>query len=84
MSALTTGAFWAATAERAVRTVAQAAVAAIGVNVVALPDVNWTVVAGTAGLAGVLSVLTSVAASGGGGPSFGQEELKPKAAKPEA
>lgn len=79
MSVLTTGAFWAATAERAVRTVAQAAIAAIGTSVVALPDVNWPVVAGTAGLAGVLSVLMSVAAStGSSGPSFGTEELKPR------
>jgi branched-subunit amino acid ABC-type transport system permease component len=80
MSVLTTGRFWAATAERGIRTVAQAAVAAIGVNVVALSDVDWVLVAGTAGLAGVLSVLMSVAAAGvdSPGPSFGPEELKPK------
>lgn len=79
MSALTTGKFWAATAERAVKTAAQAAVAAIGVNVVALAEVNWELVGGTSALAAVLSVLTSVASSGAGsdGPSLGPEELTP-------
>ena len=80
MSVLTTSQFWVAAGERAVRTAAQAAVAAIGVNVVALADVHWDVVGGTAAIAALLSVLTSVAASGTSvtGPSFGPEELTPK------
>ena len=45
---------------RAVKTVAQAAVAAIG-TAAAIGEVNWTVVAGTAALSGILSLLTSVA-----------------------
>ena len=45
---------------RAVKTVAQAAVAAIGTAAV-IGEVNWTVVAGTAALSGILSLLTSVA-----------------------
>ena len=45
---------------RAVRTVAQTAVAIIPAAV-SITDVNWTVVAGTAALAGLLSLLTSLA-----------------------
>lgn len=52
---------WAkATAVRAVKTVAQTAVATIGVSV-AMSDVNWIVVGSSSLLAGILSVLTSVA-----------------------
>ena len=52
---------WAkAAAVRAIKTVAQAAIAAIGSSA-ALGDVNWILVASTAALSGVLSVLTSVA-----------------------
>ncbi len=45
---------------RAVRTVAQAAIAAIGSSA-AFGDVNWAVVGSTALLAGTLSLLTSLA-----------------------
>jgi hypothetical protein len=44
---------------RAVRTVAQSALATIGTAAV-LGDVNWIMVGSAAALAGVLSVLTSV------------------------
>ena len=45
---------------RAVRTVAQTAVATIGTTA-AIQDVDWALVASTSALAGVLSILTSVA-----------------------
>lgn len=52
---------WAkAAAVRAIKTVAQSAAAAIGSSA-ALGDVNWALVASTAALSGVLSLLTSVA-----------------------
>ena len=45
---------------RAIKTVAQTATATIGVSI-AITDVNWAMVASASLLAGVLSVLTSVA-----------------------
>lgn len=53
--------FWVATGYRALRTVCQTAVALIGTNAVGVTDVNWIGVASGAALAGVVSILTSVA-----------------------
>lgn len=52
--------WWRAAGIRAVKTVAQTAVATIGTSV-ALGDVNWLAVVSAAVLAGILSLLTSVA-----------------------
>lgn len=52
--------WWRAAGIRAVRTIAQAAIAAIGAATV-LDSVNWPVVASTAVLSGLLSLLTSIA-----------------------
>jgi len=47
--------------ERAIKTVAQTAIAVItGSQVLNVIDVDWTQVAGIAALAGVMSLLTSV------------------------
>lgn len=52
--------WWKAAGIRAVKTVAQTAAATIGTAAV-LGDVNWPVTASAAVLAGLLSLLTSVA-----------------------
>ena len=54
-------AWWKAAGIRALRTVAQGALAAIGTSAVVLSDVNWLVVASTAAMAGVLSLLMRLA-----------------------
>lgn len=52
--------WWKAAGIRAIKTVAQTAVATIGTSV-ALAEVNWVLVASASALAGILSLLTSVA-----------------------
>jgi len=52
--------WWKAAGIRAVKTIAQTAVATIGTSVV-MGDVNWPVVLSASVLAGILSLLTSVA-----------------------
>lgn len=52
--------WWKAAGIRAVKTVAQTAVAMLPVSAM-VTEVNWLMVAGTAALAGIASLLTSVA-----------------------
>lgn len=52
--------WWKAAGIRAIKTVAQTAVATVGAAVV-LTEVDWMMVGSAAALAGVLSLLTSVA-----------------------
>ena len=51
---------WRATAIRAVRTICQTAVATIGTTAL-ITEVDWAVVVSASALAGLLSVLTSIA-----------------------
>ena len=60
MSYLTTGSFWDQAIERAVKTLAQTAVATISGNAVGLLDLDLVQVASVSGLAALLSVLTSI------------------------
>lgn len=71
--------FWKAVAERAVSTIAQAGLAAIGVSAT-LEAIDWKVIGSVAAVAGVLSVLKSLVAQqiGNKGPSLtSSEELTP-------
>ena len=52
--------FWKAAGIRALRTVCQTAVAVIGVSTV-ITEVDWVYVGSSALLAGILSILTSIA-----------------------
>jgi hypothetical protein len=72
-------AFWKDTAERTIRTFAQALLALIGTNVVDITDLDWTQMLLAAATAAVITVLTCVVATGvgtKGDPSF-TGEAKP-------
>lgn len=56
--------FWVDTLDRAVATVAQAAIATLTAGVTGILDVDWVQIGSVAGLAGAVSVLTSIAFRG--------------------
>lgn len=71
-------AFWKATAERAVKTFAQSLLAVMAADGFGLLNADWVARLSAAGMAAVLSVLSSLASSGvnGPGPSLGAEVTK--------
>lgn len=52
--------FWKAAGIRAIRTICQTAIATIGTTAL-IEEVNWLLVASSAALAGLLSILNSIA-----------------------
>jgi len=59
---LTSTAFWASAGERAIKTVAQTALALLGTSqLISVVNVDWAEIGGVSILAGILSLLTSVA-----------------------
>lgn len=81
MSVLTTGAFWAASIERAIKTFAQSIVAVIGVAGVTPADVDWKQLLAVGGIAAGVSLLTSIVSApvNNTGPSLASEVLSPPA-----
>ena len=77
MSIYTKREFWTSAIERAVKTFAQSAAAVGLAGATGLLDVDWQGAASAAGLAALLSVLTSVASApvGEPGPSLGAETV---------
>ncbi|WP_331756256.1 holin (plasmid) [Streptomyces sp. NBC_01590] len=64
------GAFWIATAERAVRTAAQTLLATLGLTAADVLDADWGQALSLAGSAALLAVLTAISAAGTGGPGL--------------
>lgn len=52
--------YWGYAGERAIKTVAQTALATIGVGAVGIFEVDWVNVGSVSALAGIMSLLTSV------------------------
>ena len=60
MKTLKSKAWWKAAGVRAIKTMAQTAVASIGASTM-ITETNWVMVASATVMAGILSILTSVA-----------------------
>lgn len=65
-----TKAFWKATGERTVRTTAQTLVAALGLDTTGVLDVAWGQGLALGASAGILTVLTALAAGNADGPGL--------------
>lgn len=79
--------FWVDSAERAIRTFAQALIAVLGAGAVNILTTDWTQALSVAAGAALLSLLMSIASSGvgiKGSPSLLPETGAPKASAPEA
>lgn len=73
-------AFLEATAERAIKTFAQALIAIIGTDMVGITTLDWPKMLGVAATATVLSILTSIVSANFGknaGPSLATESTEP-------
>lgn len=78
--------FWAAAAERAIKTTAQAMASVLTANATGLLDTDWIGVLSASAMAGVLSILTSVGSAGAtdGSPSLSSETIiEPRRALPD-
>ena len=75
-----TAQFWKATAERAIATAAQSALAALGTDLVGVLNIDAVAVLSLAGGGAILSILKSIAATAAtGSPSIGGgETLEPR------
>ena len=62
-----TRAFWSYSGERAIKTVAQAGLAAIGTGALGILSIDWLGIGSVAALAGIVSILTSVVGYDGTG-----------------
>ena len=75
MSIFTSAGFWAATAERAVKTAAQSAITLIGSDQIGILDLDWSQIGGVTATMTLISILTSIASgTGGAGPSLSNSE----------
>lgn len=69
--------FWLAAAERAVKTFAQTAAATLTAAGLGMLEADWVAVASVSGMAGLVSLLTSIGSGAitGDGPSLSGETL---------
>jgi hypothetical protein len=77
---LTDSRFWIASAERSIKTFAQALVALIGTTAMSVIDLDWAQMLGVSATAAIVSLLTSIASANLGpnyGPSLVDETVEP-------